>query len=89
MGSSTPRDLAAYLEWREARRSNSLEGLHTITGKKRDRTKNINPFLLKMVLKGELEVRVLFPRSCLFSHPELEGPVIRASGYELPIGRNV
>lgn len=29
-----------------------------------------------MALKGELEVRVLFPWACLFSHPELEGPVI-------------
>lgn len=29
-----------------------------------------------MALQGELEVGVLFLGSCLFSHPELEGPVI-------------
>lgn len=47
-----------------------------VIGKKHDRTKHINSFLLKMALREELEVRVLFPWSCLFSHPKLEGPVI-------------
>lgn len=54
---------------------------------KHDRTKHIDSFLLKMALwEGG---SVLFLWSCLFGHPELEGPVIWTSGYELPIGRNV
>jgi len=75
-GSSTPRDWAAYLEWRLTWKSNSFEGLYMVIGKKHDRTKHINSFLLKMALTEEFEVRVLFPWPCLFSHPELEGPVI-------------
>lgn len=48
-----------------------------VIGRKHDRTKYINSFLLrKMAPKGGLEVRVLLPWSRLFSHPELEGPVI-------------
>ena len=36
-----------------------------------------------------MRLESFLPWSCLFSHPELEGPVIEASGYDLPIGRNV
>lgn len=60
--------------------------IHMVIGKIHDRTKHISSFLLKMALKGDW---VLLPWSCLFSHPELEGPVIGTSGYELPSGRNV
>lgn len=76
-GFTNTQDWAACREWRlTSWRPNSTGGLYTVIGKKHDRTKHINSFLLQMALKGELEVRVLFPRSCLFSHPELEGPVI-------------
>lgn len=58
-GSSTPRDWAAYLQWRLTWKSNCFEGLYTVIGKKHDRTKQINSFLLKMALREELEISPL------------------------------
>lgn len=47
-------------------------------GRKHDRTKLINSFLLKMGLKAKLAVSVLSPWPCLFSPPELAQPWVMA-----------